>query len=174
MKLDLPVMIAALVSLAAVQEALPALPAGQAAMKVQLLPAVAFYYSHSRPWQLAVFAAAWAGILTDALGGLPHGATSFPLLALALAALVFRGGPARAGFWAAFARMLAWMALLLLAQHARAAMASLAEFSLERCALRWLQTAPPAALASAAFARFLWKVELLAGNVDLERTGGTR
>ena len=174
MRLDFPVMVAALVTLAAVQEALPALPAGPAGMKVQLLPAVAFYYSHSRPWQLAVFAAAWAGILTDALGGLPHGTTTFPLLVLALASLAFRSGPAETGFGAAFARMLAWMAFLLLAQHARAAMASLADFSVERCALRWVQTAPLAALASALLARFLWRVDLLAGNVSLERTGDSR
>lgn len=169
MKLDLPVMAASLVALAAAQESLPALFGASGGMKVQLLPAVAFYYSHARQWQLAIFSAAWAGVLTDALGGLPHGTTSISLTALALVALVLRDKPAEPGFGAAFLKTLVWMAFLMLVQHAGAAMAGLADFPASRCAMRWLQTAPVAALASAAFAKFLWRVDLLAGNVRLER-----
>ena len=90
MKLDLPMMIAYLLTAAALQIFLPPVPCAPIALKFPLLPCVALYYVLDRPWPMALVAALWAGVLTDALGGLPHGTTSIPFLLLAVAFLAIR------------------------------------------------------------------------------------
>lgn len=90
MKLDYPIMLAALGISAAIQEVLPAIPFGEPELKAQFLPAVALYYLRHRPWSLSLTAALWAGVLMDALGGLPFGASSLALLFFGLFIIVFR------------------------------------------------------------------------------------
>lgn len=90
MKLDYPIMVASLGIAAAIQELLPAIPIGEPELKAQFLPAVALYYLRHRPWALSLTAALWAGILTDALGGLPFGTTSFSLLFFGCIIILFR------------------------------------------------------------------------------------
>ncbi len=90
MKLDLPLMVIALILAAFLQEILPPLPFGAIRLKVQLLPLVALYYLRHRELAMALFAALWAGILTDATGNLPLGTTSFSLLILGLVVILFR------------------------------------------------------------------------------------
>lgn len=82
MSLDVPVMLMLLGAAAAMQTLLPPLPAG--GFKLPLLAAVACYYAVSRPIMMALVAAVWAGILTDALGGLPPGTSAWALLVLVL------------------------------------------------------------------------------------------
>ena len=84
MKLDFPVMLAMLLLAAAIQTLLPSFHGGELALKAPLLPSVAIYYVLERQRPLGLFAALWAGILTDALGGVPPGTSSFGLLAAAL------------------------------------------------------------------------------------------
>ena len=84
MKLDFPVMLALLLLAAATQTLLPSFHGGELALKMPLLPSVAVYYVLERQRPLGIFAAIWAGILTDALGGVPPGTSSFGLLAAAL------------------------------------------------------------------------------------------
>lgn len=88
MRLDLPVMLLMLLLAAAVQTLSPILPLGF--LKVPFLMGVVIYYALCRPPFHALNAALWAGILTDALGGVPHGTTSFFLLFAALLLLALR------------------------------------------------------------------------------------
>lgn len=90
MKLDYPIMVAALGVAAAVQEVLPAIPVGEPALKAQFVPAVALYYLRHRQWPLSLTAAMWAGVLLDALGSLPFGTSSFALLFIGIVTIIFR------------------------------------------------------------------------------------
>ena len=90
MKLDYPIMVAALGVAAAVQEVLPAIPVGEPALKAQFVPAVALYYLRHRQWQLSLTAAMWAGVLLDALGSLPFGTSSFALFFIGIVTIIFR------------------------------------------------------------------------------------
>ncbi len=89
MKLDLPVLLLLLLPAAAIQTLLPPLPL-PVPLKMPLLPAVALYYALEREWGIALVAALWAGILTDALGGVPGGTTSTLLFFLACGLLPAR------------------------------------------------------------------------------------
>lgn len=88
MKLDLPVMLMMLVGAAGLQTLAPAMPG--AFLKPPLLPAVALYYILNRQPVLALTAAFWAGILCDALGGVPAGTSALFLFAAALLLLAMR------------------------------------------------------------------------------------
>lgn len=81
MKLNLPVMAMLLGGAAALQVLLPPLPG--TLLKAQLIVAVVIYYALSREASLGLLAAAWAGLLLDALGGLPAGLSTVTLLLLA-------------------------------------------------------------------------------------------
>lgn len=90
MKLDFPVILAFLLLAAAIQCVMPAVTPGELSLKLQLLPAVAVYYMLVREWPVALTAALWAGVLTDALGLTTPGLSSFTLFFIALAMLAFR------------------------------------------------------------------------------------
>lgn len=118
MMTNLPVVVMLLGTAAALQCVLPALPFHP--LKVPLLAAVAFYYALERPLLPAVVVALWAGILTDALGGVPPGTSAVFLAFMALITaglrevmpLASRGGAVLVG--AVGAPLLAlWQALLL-------------------------------------------------------------
>ena len=68
-EMHLPVIVVALVSSALLQDMLPA--TSWMPVKLTLLSAAALYYMISRPLLPALTATLWAGLLTDALGGLP-------------------------------------------------------------------------------------------------------
>lgn len=82
MRMDLLVMVLALLVSAAAQDLLPGLP-GET-LKIPFLTGVALYYALNRPLAMALVAAMWAGWLTDGPGGLPCACTSIFLLLLAL------------------------------------------------------------------------------------------
>lgn len=90
MKLDLPMMLFYLLAAAGLQTLLPPVPCEPVALKVPFLPCVALYYVLDRPWPMALTAALWAGIFTDALGGLPCGTTTLPIFLLSVAILAIR------------------------------------------------------------------------------------
>lgn len=91
MKLDFPVFAVSLVVVASLQELLPGLDFwGRSGAKVQLLPILALYYLYHREWPVALSMALMAGILTDVLGMLPFGTTSFALLFFGLGVLTLR------------------------------------------------------------------------------------
>jgi hypothetical protein len=81
MRLDLPVMLAALALTAAAQNLLPGLPGSP--LKIPFLTGVVVYYALNRPRILACVCAVWAGWLTDSTGGLPVLCTTSFLLLLA-------------------------------------------------------------------------------------------
>lgn len=72
MKLDIPVLLTLSLVAATVQTVVPL--SGWMVLKPPLLTAVAAYYATSRTLPLALTAALWTGVLTDACSGLP-----FPL-----------------------------------------------------------------------------------------------
>ena len=78
MKLDLPVMLLLLLMAAGLQTLSPGLPG--TLLKPPLLSSVALYYALHRQPLRALVAAAWAGILLDALGGVPPGTSTVCLL----------------------------------------------------------------------------------------------
>ncbi len=165
MKLDFPVMLATLLVAAAAQTLLPPLHGGALALKLPLLPAVALYYVLERQWPLGVLASLWAGILTDALGGVPPGTSSFGLLAVALAVFASRKYLPEA-FWLVPALGAAATAFLILLQYV---------FLRARCGfdapvhllLRPLAViAPLAALATAAMVAAARRIDLMAGNTE--------
>ena len=88
MRLDLPVMLLLLLAAAAAQTLAPPLAPGY--LKAPVLPGVVVYYALCRPPFHALNAALWAGILTDALGGVPQGTSAFFLLFAALLLLALR------------------------------------------------------------------------------------
>ncbi|MBQ7722253.1 MAG: hypothetical protein IJT64_05050 [Kiritimatiellae bacterium] len=87
MKLDFPVMAAALLLAAALQSLLPPLHGSALALKLPILPAVALYYVLQRQMPLGIFAALWAGILLDATGAVPAGTSSVTLVIVAAAVM---------------------------------------------------------------------------------------
>lgn len=168
MKLDFPVMVAALLIAAALQELLPAISCGPVQCKVQLLPAVALYYIFHRQWQLALFAALWAGILTDALGMLPRGTTSGALFAYALAAVALRDSPSVGNSPSAvlvFMRALPLLACIFAIQGLRIPAAIKGDWLTSAGA--FLRTAPLAALAAVPVSRILRCADVFTGNIDL-------
>ena len=80
MKLQYPVLMLLLLTAAALQ----LLPSPAGAMKFPWLAGVAVYYALNRGLGMAVLAAAWAGILLDALGGVPSGTSVLFLVSMAL------------------------------------------------------------------------------------------
>lgn len=85
MTLDLPVLLLLLSGAAVLQDLLPGWP-----LKLPWLAAVALYYVLCRPGTMAAVAAVWAGVLQDALGGLPVGGSALLLLAVAGVVLPLR------------------------------------------------------------------------------------
>jgi hypothetical protein len=174
MKLDLPVMVAALLAAAAVQEALPGLPCPASpagAAKVPLLPGVALYYILARPWQMALCAALWTGILTDALGLLPGGTTVLPLLVAALVGVALRDAKRDRSSVRLFLEAAALLAFLFAAQRLRLALAGTVPLRPAALASEALRTLPPAALFATLAVRALARIDLLAENVTLEKGG---
>lgn len=81
--ISLPVIGLAVLLAALFQDIIPVMP--WLPVKIGFLTAVALYYMISRPFVKALTALLWAGLLTDALGGLPlFCTTGFLLLAYAL------------------------------------------------------------------------------------------
>lgn len=165
MKLDLPVLLLLLLPAAAIQTLLPPLPL-PVPLKLPLLPAVALYYALEREWAIALVAALWAGILTDALGGVPGGTSSLLLLFLACGLLPARKVLPEDSAFPAAAAGAATALVLGLAQYVSmlrrwetppAFFASLASLA----ALMVLSAA--VAVAVFPFAR---RLDLLAGNVE--------
>lgn len=175
MKLDLPVMAAALLAAAALQCALPGIPSPggiAAAAKVQLLPAVALYYILARPWQLALCAALWAGVLADARSFGPGGMTTVPLLVAAIAGVAVRDASKRRG---APLLLLQGAALSLFVLAAQRINIAIATFTLPQPAAfldEALRTVPPAAIFAFLAFRALSRIDLLAENISPEREGG--
>lgn len=167
MKLDLPVMVAALVLTAALQETLPPPPIGAPALKVQLLPAIALYYARRRPWPVALTAALWAGILTDALGGLPPGTTSVALLAVCGVVLLLRDTSQPLSPLDAIPQALALSLVLAFVQPARLALSGPpADVPLWRGFLAGIKLLPLSVAAAVAADCALARVETAAGNVE--------
>jgi rod shape-determining protein MreD len=90
MKLDFPVMAAALLVSAAAQSLMPPLHGAALALKLPILPAVALYYAMRRDNALGLLAALWAGILIDATGAVPAGTSSVTLALIAAAIIPLR------------------------------------------------------------------------------------
>lgn len=164
MKLDLPVMVAALLVAAAMQDILPAIPCGGAAAKIQLLPAVAFYYALSRPWQMGLFAALWAGILTDSQAMLPRGTTSFAMLAAAGATIALRAGAAHRTPVQVLFLSIPFTAFAIAAQRVRAALSGIAPLRGQAFAAELLAALPFSAIAAACAWRALARIDLMAEN----------
>ncbi|MDD5706523.1 MAG: hypothetical protein PHR35_11400 [Kiritimatiellae bacterium] len=166
MKLDLPVMLMALSVAAALQALLPAMP--WTPLKVPLLTAVALYYALRRQPARALTAALWAGILTDALGGVPPGVSALFLAAVALALLSARRvlpgeawtTAALAG--AAVAPLLAMAQYLALRRHWESQPETWPLIS------SWLLLAPAGALAAVAAMPLCKRLDVWAGNVQLK------
>ena len=164
MKLDLPVLILLLLLAAALQTLLPPLLL-PVPLKIPLLPAVALYYALEREWAVALVAALWAGILTDALGGVPGGTSSIVLFLVACGLLPARKVLPEDSAFPAAAAGAATALVLGLAQYVSllrrwetpppflASLASLAAIALLSAAT---------AIVVAALAR---RIDLLAGNV---------
>ena len=174
MKLDLPVMIAALLVAAALQDTLPGIPcpASQAtAAKVQLLPAVALYYILDRPWQMALCAALWAGLLTDALGFLPAGTTTLPLLISAILGVAFRDATKRRPILRIFFEGTVLLAFVFASQRLRMALASIMPLSASAIAAEAIRTIPPAAIFATVAFQILSRIDLLAENVSRVKGG---
>jgi len=74
---------------AALQDMIPA--TRLVPVKWPFLPAVALYYALAGPVVVALTVAVWAGMLTDALGGLPMGGTCVLLVLTGLGARQLRG-----------------------------------------------------------------------------------
>ena len=173
MKLDLPVMAVALVLAAALQETLPPPPIGSPALKVQLLPAIALYYARRRPWPLALTAALWAGILTDALGGLPPGTTSFALLAFCGGVLLLRDTARELSPLDAIPQAFCLFLVLAFVQAARLDLSGLArDVPLWRGFLSGVKLLPLSVAAAVAADFALARVEAAAGNVEPKKGGG--
>ncbi len=166
MKLDFPVMLALLLVSAALQTLLPSLHGGELALKVPLLPSVALYYILERQRPLGLCAAVWAGILTDALGGVPPATSSFGLLAVALAIFAVRKYLPEARAFVPAALGAATAAFLLFLQYAllRARSGFAAPFYLLFRPL--LVITPLAALATAALVAAARRIDLMAGNTE--------
>lgn len=165
MKLDFPVMAAALLAAAAIQEALPALPPCPGCPKLQLLPGVALYYVLSRPWQMALCAALWAGVLHDALGSLPAGTTTFPLLVSALVGVAIRDATLKRSAVSVFLEAAMLLAFMLAAQRLRLAVAHILPFSATSLLREALWTVPLSAAIAALVFRTLSRIDLIAENV---------
>lgn len=176
MKLDLPVMVAALLLAALLQELIPAIPCGLPSFKLQLLPAVAIYYLYRRQWPVALTAALWAGIATDALGGLPRGTTSLTLLGAGLVIIALRDVQEKRSPWRALLPGMAVAAIAGLVQvfAFRGADGVLSRPPFLRAMAFILKTLPLAALAAVAVDAVLSKVELMAGNVEPREPGVPR
>ncbi len=168
MKLDIPVMLAALLLAALVQELLPAIPCGAPELKLQLLPAVALYYLYRRQWPVALSAALWAGIATDALGGLPAGATSFPLLLIGAVIVAVRDVTERRSPWMAAVPGMVVSLLLGFVQVVcfRHAAETVVKPPFFATLFFFVKTLPLAAVAAVVLDAVLAHVELLAGNVE--------
>ena len=166
MRLDFPVMLALLLVSAALQTLLPSLHGGELALKVPLLPAAALYYVLERPRPMGLCAALWAGILTDALGGVPPGTSSFGLLAFALAVFSVRKFFPEARAFVPAAIGAAAAAFLVLLQYGvlRARCGFTAPFHLLFRPL--LVVVPLAALATAVLAAAARRIDLMAGNTE--------
>jgi len=164
MKLDLPVMVAALLVAAAFQDILPAIHCGGATAKIQLLPAIAFYYALARPWQLGLFAALWAGILTDAQSMLQRGTTSFAMLVAAGAAIALRANPARRPPVQVLLLSIPFTAFVIAAQRLRAAYSGIEPLCGQAFAAELLAALPFSAIAAAYAWRTLSRIDLMAEN----------
>ncbi len=165
MKLDFPVMLAWLLLAAATQTLLPPPHGGALALKLPILPSVALYYILERQRPLGIFAALWAGILTDALGGVPPGTTSFGLLAAALALFAARKVlPETPWLVPALGAAIATMLVLLQYAVLRARCGFDAPFHLLFMPL--LAIAPLSAAVSAAIAAAARRIDLMAGNTE--------
>ncbi len=166
MKLDFPVMFALLLVSAAIQTLLPSLHGGELALKVPLLPAVALYYILERQHPLGLFAALWAGIFTDSLGGVPPGTTSFGLFVVALAIFAIRKYLPEARTFVPAALGAATAAFLLLLQYAvlRTRCGFTAPFYL--LFRPFLVLTPLAAIATAALVAAARRIDLMAGNTE--------
>lgn len=166
MKLDLPVMAAALLAAAALQCALPPFA------KVPLLPAVALYYILAREWQLALCAALWAGILTDARTFGPGGMTTIPLLVAALAGVAVRDANRRRSVLLLVLQGAALSLFVLAAQRLRLALSTLTLPQPAALLDEALRTIPPAAVFAAIAFRALQRIDLVAENVPRQQKGG--
>ena len=166
MKLDFPVMLALLLRAAALQTLLPSLHGGELALKAPLLPAVAVYYVLERPRPLGLFAALWAGILTDALGGVPPGTSSFGLLAAALFVSAVKKFLPEASWLVPAATGAAVTLFLVLLQYAvlRTRCGFNAPFYLLFRPL--LVIVPVAAVAATAVVAAVRRIDLMAGNTE--------
>ena len=165
MKLDFPVMAAALIAAAALQESLPAVPPFPGSAKLQLLPGVALYYVLARPWQMALCSAIWAGVLSDALGSLPAGTTAFPLLVAALVGVAIRDATLKRSAVSVFFEAALLLAFILAAQRLRLAVARLLPFSAMDILRDAVWTVPLSAAIAAFVFRILSRIDLIAENV---------
>lgn len=165
MKLDLPVMLAFLLVASALQCILPAFTPGELPLKAQLLPLVVVYYLLEREWPVALTAALWAGILTDALGLTTPGISSTAFLFAGAVMLAFRRVLPE-GTWFVPAICGALFELLLSSVHYADACKTgiVPSFSGFLCAQ--LLLLPLSALLSALFFNFAERVELAAGNIE--------
>lgn len=171
MKLDLPVMVAALLVAATLQELLPPVPLGGLDLKVQLLPAIALYYLERRPWPMALCAALWAGILTDSLGGLPGGLSAFTLLCAGGVVLLVRDASERRSPLRACLPGAILAFVMGVAQGARLALSPASAPFLSSVAAA-LKLMPLGALAAIAADAALGRIDFLAGNVEPIREEG--
>lgn len=169
MKLDLPVMAAALAAAAAIQEFLPAIPAGSPHCKLQILPCVAFYYIYSRQWQQALCAAMWAGVLMDAMGPAPSRLAAPAMLCYALVAVALRESPTAVapGLAATFLRALPFMTFT----WAMRLVPAMSGARLGGLPASWAWTVPASAAVAVAVSRLLRRADLLARNMEFTAAG---
>lgn len=180
MKLDIPVMAAALACAAALQCFAPNIPAlhfsGRMVepCKVQLLPLVALYYMLTRPWQMAVLASLAAGILTDALDVFAVGATGAALLAASLIVLAIRDAARKRGILllAVYGFVLAFC--LALSQRLATMVLGINAFRLSLSIASAAASALPAALLAPVIVGGLARVDLLAENVTPWKEGASQ
>lgn len=172
MKLDFPVMLALLILAAFAQAVIPPFHGGLLALKLPLLPAVALYYILDRQKVMAVFAALWAGIATDAVSGIPAGTSSFGLLFAALVIFGVRRYFPEASWILAGLLGAALTAFLVVLQYCvlRGRCGFSAPFYLLSRPL--LALLPLSAAASAAIVTAARRLEVAAGNVEPKKEIG--
>lgn len=172
MKLDFPVMAAALFAGAALQESLPAITA-EPRCKLLVLPCVALYYIYSRQWQQAFCAAMWAGVLADALDPVHSRLAAPAMLCYAIAAVALRESPSpvEPGAPRTFLRAVAFLSFAWAVRLVPAVRSAGFETDLGGLLACWAWIVPASAAVAVAVSRFMRRADLFAGNLEFTARG---